>query len=191
MKNFIASFVGGLVGAFLFLVFATYFFGHPFSDWFMSAHGILFAAKERELSYKETLELYRLMQQGLVVTPDSLISTISSLYGNVIQVLIGVLAGATLLAFFAVRWQSVQAAQEYVDKKVDDHFGSAEFVNKLNGHIEYHIDTLDPATNPQLRVTSTVASVEELHERIDRLEMLISQAASPEETEEEGEPIEE
>lgn len=181
MKNIIATFFGGLAGAFLFLIFSVYFFGHPFSDWFMSVHGMIFPPKKVELTTKQVLDLYNLMQKGAVITPDGLISTISTLYGNVIQVLIGVLAGATLLAFFAVRWQSVQAAQDYVDKKVDEQFKSIDFANKLNAQVQNYIDMLDPSTNPQVRKFDADVQLAYLKERIDKIEQQISSSASPEE----------
>ncbi|TBZ09429.1 hypothetical protein [Rhizobium leguminosarum] len=127
MRNLCASFLGGLVGAFLFLVFASYFFGHPFGDWFMSAHGIFSADKQKDLSEQDNIEIYRLLSRGLIVSSDGIISNITNLYGNMIQVLIGLLAAATVLGFFAVRWQSVQSAQEYVDGKTNAFFESKAF----------------------------------------------------------------
>lgn len=186
MKVFWALFLGGFVGTIVFLIVATLLIGDPFGDWFLSAHGILVADKQKEITEADNLAIYRLLSRGLIISSDSIISNMTDLYGNMIQVLIGVLAVATIFAFFAVRWQSIQAAEEFVDHKTKDHFASTEFRSMVKTAVEQYVDTLDPATNPQVNRSASTATMEEVDQIKDELKVLVarlSTSASAEEPE--------
>jgi hypothetical protein len=98
-----------------------------------------------------------------------------------IQVLIGMLAAATVLAFFAVRWQSVQSAQEYVDGKTNAFFESKAFKDLVVEKSQQYIDQLDPATNPQIRTEAISDDLLDIRARIEAVELYIRNNASPEE----------
>lgn len=186
MKNIVASFLGGFFAVGVFLITATYFFGDPFGDWFMSAHGIFTAQREIEITEQENLHIYQLMTRGLVISADGIIENITSLYGNMIQALIGVLALATVLAFVAVRWQSIQAAEEYIETKSSTYFSSREFQTLVSGRVADYVDTLDPATNPQMGTVDPGMEISELRNRILVLEQFIQRSSSAEEPEEDN-----
>ncbi|MBY5619956.1 hypothetical protein [Rhizobium leguminosarum] len=147
----------------------------------MSAHGIFSADKQKDLSEQDNIEIYRLLSRGLIVSSDGIISNITNLYGNMIQVLIGLLAAATVLGFFAVRWQSVQSAQEYVDGKTNAFFESKAFRDLVVEKSQQYIDQLDPATNPQVRAEAVSEDLLDIRARIEAIEFYIRNAASPEE----------
>ncbi len=177
----------------IFLVVATLFIGDPFGDWFMSAHGIVVADKQKSITEAENVEIYRLLSRGLVVSSDSIISNMTDLYGNMIQVLIGVLAVATVFAFFAVRWQSIQAAEDFVDSKTKAHFNSHEFKALMKVTATDYIDSLDPQTNPQVSRGPLSADFDDalvdIRLRMDVMEGRLRSLASAEEGEEGGEEI--
>ena len=147
----------------------------------MSAHGIFSADKQKELTEQDNIEIYRLLSRGLIVSSDGIISNLTDLYGNMIQVLIGMLAAATVLAFFAVRWQSVQSAQEYVDGKTNAFFESKAFKDLVIEKSQQYIDQLDPATNPQIRTEAISDDLLDIRARIEAVELYIRNNASPEE----------
>lgn len=184
MKSVLASFLGGLVGAFMFLVAATFFLGDPFGDWFLSAHGMLGADELKELNSEDRVEIYKLLNRGLVVTTDGVLSSMADLYGNMIQVLIGGFAVVTALGFFAVRWQSVQAAQDFMDEKSKAHFSSPEFQSTVRTNVVNYVDSLDPNMNPNVFGMSNddlAARVSELSIELELVKAAISGLASAEE----------
>ncbi|CAN7203383.1 hypothetical protein LJR030_000535 [Rhizobium sp. LjRoot30] len=187
LKNMAACFLGGFFGSFLFLIFAVYFFGDPFHDWFSSAYGIFSADKQQQLTTLDRVKIYDLLTRGLIVPSDGIISNLTDLYGNMIQALIGVLALATVLAAFAVRWQSIQSAQEFVDQKADAHFASEEFKGRIRTAVQDYVDTLDPNTNPQVASASgswvVLQEIANLRDRLSTIERNLRRSASPEEAE--------
>lgn len=192
MKSFVASFLGGLCGAGLFLVAATYFFGDPFGDWFTSAHAIFSADKQAELSEADNINIYRLLSRGLVISSDGIIENITSLYGNMIQILVGMLALATVMAFFAVRWTSIQTTQDFVEQKANSYFGSDEFRALVGTKSADAIDLMEPELSekepPHLQIASMSSRIEELTERIGILEGFIRTTASAEEPTDDSKP---
>ncbi|MDR6190357.1 H2-forming N5,N10-methylenetetrahydromethanopterin dehydrogenase-like enzyme [Agrobacterium pusense] len=184
IKNLIAMFLGGLVGMVAFLVFSTYWLGHPFGDWFMSAHGAIGAKELAEASIADRVELYKLLSRGLIVTTDGVLSQMADLYGNLIQVLIGAFAVITVFGFFGVRWQSIQAAEDYVDKRCEAYFHSDEFRGLVRTEVEDHVDSLYGETNQNIFRSDNSALWQEildLQNGLRILEQAISRTASSEE----------
>lgn len=192
MKSVVASFLGGLFGVGLFLIAATYFFGDPFGDWFTSAHAILSAEKQAELTEADNINLYNLLSRGLVISSDGIIENITSLYGNMIQTLIGMLGVATVFAFLAVRWTSVQATQEFVEQKANSYFGSGEFKALVATKTSDALDLMEPdmmdSDPAQNQIKAMSLTIEELTDRIEKLEGFIRSTASAEEPSDEPKP---
>lgn len=184
MKNFASTFLGGLTGTVIFLVFCTYWLGQPFGDWFMSAHGIIGAKELAEATTDDRVELYKLLNRGLIITSDGVLSQMAALYGNLIQVLIGAFALITVLGFLAVRWQSIQAAEDYVDKRCKEYFHSEEFAASVRSNVQLYVDQLDPETNPNIFTPGLAAlrnEVSDLRSELHILQQVISRNASSEE----------
>ncbi len=186
VKNLISAFLGGLFGTVAFLVFCTYWIGQPFGDWFMSAHGIIGSNELAKATTEDRVELYKLLNRGLIITSDGVLSQMAALYGNLIQVLIGAFALITVLGFFAVRWQSIQAAEDYVDKRTKEYFSSSEFGTLVSAEVQAYVDQLDPDTNPNIfspRMTALRNEVADLQNQVQILQSVISRNASSEEDE--------
>ncbi len=167
-----------------FLVFCTYWLGHPFGDWFMSAHGALGAKELAEASIADRVELYKLLSRGLIVTTDGVLSQMADLYGNLIQVLIGAFAVITVFGFFGVRWQSIQAAEDYVDNRCEAYFSSDEFTGLVRSMVEDRVDSLYGEANQNIFRSDNSALWQEIYDLQNGLRILeqaISQAASSEE----------
>jgi hypothetical protein len=183
--RFLATFLGAIVGTILFLTFATYFAGSPFGDWFTSAHGLLVSEKRQSLTEQQNIEIYRMLSQGIIVSTDGVLDKVTSMYGNVIQVLVGALALATLFSFISARWLSTQAAQEFVETKFEKYLESSDFQGTLTDKV---FDYLDLHGTPEAftpgndgDIDEQKGLIEELRRRIMAIEEHISQASSDEE----------
>ena len=187
MKIFAGAVVGSFCAVVCFLIVATFFVGDPFGDWFLSAHAIFSAEKQAELTEADNLNIYKLLSRGLVISSDGIIESITSLYGNMIQTLIGMLAMVTLLAFFAVRWTSVQATHDFVEQKANSYFASGDFETLVRNKTADAVDLVGVDWNGPESVRSEIdamaSTIAELNEKVQKMEEFISANASAEEPE--------
>ncbi len=174
MKNFWALFTGAFLGTLAFLFLATFFLGSPFEDWFNSAHAVVSEPQKIELSEQEKVLLWRMLNNGSLVSTDSIISNVTNFYGILIQALIGIIAVFGVLSFFAIRWQSEIKTEEFVSDRVEKRFASVEFNNKIQTLVSDWLDINTPETNLPLEVT----------ERLDQIEAAIAELQPEDETDE-------
>lgn len=177
--TFFAIVTGTAIGTFLFFVTASYFLGDPFGDWLLSAHGIVIKSQAGTPTEAELVQIERFLQKGLIVTPEGVIGSITTLYGNLIQVLIGILAIFGITSFLAVRWKSIQATEEFVDGKIEKKFSSHEFQKLLDESTTNAVDLYSTENDEITR------EVHRLRSEMDELTTHLSKSAPEDEPEEE------
>ena len=151
--------------------------GDPLKHWLGSSLGIFFYRQPGAIDAVTKEAAAAMIERGIIVTPDSLIGGIANLYGNMIQVLVGAFALFAILSFFAIRWQSIQQAEAFVEAKVDRSLSSDEFKRRLN---DISISTFDTYS---VNIQELLESFSKLSERIGTLEAAIAEKASEEEPE--------
>ncbi|MGC4026342.1 MAG: hypothetical protein QM744_15050 [Mesorhizobium sp.] len=167
-----AILLGSALGTLIFLVLVIFVVGDPLTDWLRSSLGIVFSAEPRATDPLAREAAIALMERGLITTPDSLISTISNLYGNMIQILVGAFALLAILSFFAICWQSIQQAEAFLEEKIEKSLNSTDFNKRLN---DITIETFD---------TYYGTNIGSIDQRLSILEDHIAKAASDQEPEE-------
>lgn len=176
--HFAAVATGCAVGTCLFLTVVIFITGDPLKDWLESSLGLLLHRQPNSIDPITKQAAIAMVERGVVVTPDGLIGSIANLYGNMIQVLVGVFALSAILSFFAIRWQSIQQAEAFVETKVEKSLSSDEFRRRLN---DMSIATFDTYS---VSIQDSLESYSKMSERITALESTIAANAPEEEPEE-------
>lgn len=171
-KTYFSLTLGAAAGVVIFLALVTFLVGDPLSDWFSSAHGVFVAEKEKELSFEQKLQLYELVRSGVIVTADGLLSHITSLYGNIIQALIGLFVIFGVLSFFGLRWHSKQLMEEAVTNSVANTVSNYTSSLVFDGLLTVKVQHIASTEIEDLETRISV--VGELDERVSILEGLIS-----------------
>lgn len=172
----LAAVLGVALGTFAFLFLTALFLGDPIRDTVLSAHGILASPGAVSLTPDEKHALVDMLGRGQVITSDGLISSLSSYYESVIEILVGVLAAVSVLAFMYIKSISTEKAEEAADhavsKAVDRHFASQQFHKETADRIG---DVLRPVKDSQTEFLSeTGKAIEDLSERIEYIAPLIA-----------------
>jgi hypothetical protein len=176
--HFAAVATGSALGTCLFIAVVIFTTGDPLKDWLESSLGILLHRQPDSIDPITKQVAIAMVERGVVVTPDALIGSITNLYGNMIQVLVGVFSLFAILSFFAIRWQSIQQAEAFVETKVDKSLLSDEFTRRLT---DLTINTFDTYS---VNIQESLENYSKISERLTVLEMTIAENASEEEPEE-------
>lgn len=173
--NFVGIVTGCALGTCVFLTIVIFVTGDPLKDWLESSLG-LFVQRQPEVLDNLTREAaVAMVERGLIITPDGLIGGITNLYGNMIQVLVGVFALFGILSFFAIRWQSIQQAEALVESKLEKAFNSDEFNKRLNDAASKAFDLQSES------IHETLAEFSTLDERISAIEVRFAESAPEDE----------
>jgi hypothetical protein len=154
--KFLAIFLGTVVGTCLFLTVVIFVTGDPLRDWLSSSLGIFFPNQGLNVDLPTREVVTAMIERGVVVTPDGLIGSIANLYGNMIQVLVGVFAAFAILSFFAIRWQSIQQAEAFVESKVEKSLSSADFKRQIDESTLKTFDTYSVSIQESLENYSNI-----------------------------------
>lgn len=76
--------LGACAGTFAFFVLVSFILGKPFQDTVISAHGVLVAHKTASLSTEESALVLDMLQKGLLISSNDLLSNMTSFYSTMI-----------------------------------------------------------------------------------------------------------
>lgn len=173
--HFCAAITGYALGTVIFLSIVVFILGSPLKDWLGSTLGLFIERNPNNLDTATWDAALDMMRQGIITTPDSLMSNVVSLYGNMIQILVGVFALFGILSFFSIRWQSIQQAESFIEEKLTKTFTSEEFNKRLSDITSRAVDVQFEPLDERLNYLS------DLDERLARLEVEIARNAPEDE----------
>lgn len=179
LKLFGAAVLGWALGSFVFLMVVVFIFGRPMTDWLGSTFGIFVHRTPPNLDPPSWDAAVQLLQRGIIVTPEALISNITTTYGIMIQVLLGVLVVVGFLSFFAIRWQSIQQAENFIDQKLEKIITSDDFSRLLSNAASEVFDLQSEPLQEQL------AHIALLDDRLSKIESMIAEKGDDREPQEE------
>jgi len=99
-------------------------------------HQVLNGAYRNELSEEEAKAVTQLLSQGVIVSPQDLLSSIVGFYTFISQMLLGIMAILGVVAFMSIKLISEEKLEIHADKTIRRQFLSREFNDDIQARID-------------------------------------------------------
>lgn len=139
-------FLGALVGAFIAAMFVT------LQNTVLSFRALLTDGSwRRELNEQESELLKVMAENGEVISPSMLLDALSALYGNVIQLLIALIAVLGVVGFLYIRAVSRNAAESMAEAEVKKLADDDKVQSTVEEMVERSLEELKDNFNEQIK----------------------------------------
>lgn len=120
-----------------------------------------------------------LYRQGLAIPSDSLVSQVSNFYSAVLQISLAAFVLFGFLSFLAIRWQSIQAAEDFADQKVKESLKNYKKSSEFNALlVQKATDVFDVQAEEFDEILESAKQINEFESRLIDIEKKISLASS-------------
>lgn len=189
MKYFLSNAIGAVIGTIaIWLCFFAITQQNP-ANLLGKIQIIIVDDEEKALSdtSKEAIEF--LYTENLAISADNFLAQIGSFYSTVLQISLAAFVLFGFLSFLSIRWQSIQAAEDFADAKVkatfDTYIKSQEFnlllSQKATDTFDIQAESLDKLFDEMMNYMEQMDTIDERLAALETQYGLQSSETEPEE----------